>query len=262
MLTQTFKRDQTEKISPKAAEERLSALFRDGIQPDALAALTPDGRRAVVQVLEDLVDQFPEVAQRTSGIIKAPRTKKGTVAAHVYPQNITATLSDRNGRFFFKHAFTNRNQGLYTDPIEKRYLFGDGSRLEDWQKVNVSQFSAGAADDALGHVVAHEFGHAVHTIAEDILHIAYDGSLEIGKRVGSRDLLRDAIYKALDDANLPRRQGDLARNVSHYATTNEAELFAESFAEVYNLGTEARPHARTIVNAILKVIDDYDGPLP
>lgn len=272
MVAQTFKRDRTERITPKAAEERMGALFRNGIRSDALETLTPEGRQAVVQVMEDLVDQFPEVARNTAAVIKTPPgIKKSTIAAHYYPVNIETPLStiggfsDHNGAFFFQSIFTNRANNIDHNflPRLRRYQVGDDPDLpSSWATAEVPFMSAGGADDVYRHIVSHEFGHAVHTVAEDILSITIDGKLDIGERIRSRELLRRKIEEALDEANLPRREIDLAQNVSQYATVNEAELFAESFAEVYNLGPEARPYARTIVNAVLKVIDDYDGPLP
>ena len=276
MLTQTFKRDQTEKISAAQAEQRLGAIFRDGIEPDALKRLTVNGRRAVVQVLEDLADQFPDVADRIAEIVHY--TGKGSrtmVAAHFPPRNIVTsttplasgqmpTKSLKNGYLTFKHAFTD-NQKLRRinhQAMPERYRINDSSFSAGFRTVNSPHFSAGSADDFLGHTVAHEFGHAVHGLAQDIMYFTREGILETRNKDVRRRLLQEKINEALDEANLPRQRGDIAENISHYASTNEAETFAEAFAEVYNLGTEARPHARTIVNAVLKVIDDFGGELP
>tara|TARA_A100001515_G_scaffold45616_1_gene35757 strand:- start:524 stop:1324 length:801 start_codon:yes stop_codon:yes gene_type:complete len=266
MLTQTFKRDRAEKISAAQAEQRLGAIFREGIEPEALERLTVDGRRAVVQVMEDLADQFPEVADRIRAVIHhTGRDSRGTLAAHIPPQRLP-TRSLRNGEFYFKHAFNDKRkmpelEAASSQPRTGYYAFGSGPN-QTYRDVRVPHFSAGSADDVLGHTVAHEFGHAVHGLAEDILHLTRNGELEFGGNRQSRRLLGSKINEALDEANLPRAEGDIAENISHYAITNKAETFAEAFAEVYNLGTEARPHSRAIVNGILKVIDDFDGQLP
>ena len=264
MLTQQFKRNQSEKISTAQAKDRLNNVFGGDTLESTVKQFHVDGRRAVVQVMEDLTEQFPEVARRIKGIVPTMKGSKSSLAAAMPPGNITGQMSGRNGSFIFKAPFRKKQDlGSSIQPRMKRYHDGSASQgLESWEEVNVSFWSKGAGADPLSHIVAHEFGHQVHGLAEDIMHIQTSGSLETGRKINSRLLLDKKVREALDDANLSSSDLDIAKNVSHYATTNSAETFAESFSEVYNLGPDARPYARTIVDAVVKVIDDYKGVHP
>lgn len=131
------------------------------------------------------------------------------------------------------------NNRFFSDKMETAY--------DDCVKAG---FHPGRGDkSAIEAVVAHEFGHK---LSADVGKILGRGGTTV-THAGADYIVNEAL-KAVRGTNGVRGVVQLARKISRYATSSNAEAVAEAVADVYCNGSRAKRESKAIVDVINKVL--------
>lgn len=128
-------------------------------------------------------------------------------------------------------------------------VFGDAKGLTEIYDRNVKSGYHPPRGNKTGlqAVIAHELGHRLN-------YIAGGSKWENLDRVAT-----DIIGKATKNAGYKSNTAKFRASISGYATSNNAEAVAESFADVYCNGNRAKNESKAVVSELNKYFRNYRG---
>lgn len=227
--------DRSHRIS--AAQDRISTALKKGASVD-LSAAVPEMAERVAGVVEKMMDRYPDMKDSIDAFTcvdeKYWALNSGLVA-----------------------AFDAQTNTIRLNPA----MFGDKASAEETWKGMVERKHHPEGVPVEG-AVAHEMGHAFdHYISKQL----FDGGLDIVRtKQGTRE--KDSISKRLcaEEAVKRERQGkpmtseSVKNELSGYATTSPAEMFAEAFSE-YTMSPDPRPMAQSFGEGFERYREQLNG---
>ncbi len=207
-----------------------------------LVGIKPDVANEAAAAFVENAALFPEVAERI-GVIQGSYISAAMSARQ--PVWDPVTKKYRSGRIRISSLYTKEK---FDDAVKR----GQESGLFVAGSYDPSRIVNGRPMTGVRSVMTHEFGH----------HVDYWlGSMTDGRSpspAGAKDhdkfmqSTKLKIKKEFQKTLVPGAKADvkfaIGKTISRYATTNNRELFAESFAEFYT-SANPRPAARTIIES-------------
>jgi hypothetical protein len=238
--TKTSAAEWTDLPTTDAIEEEWQRRFPN-IKVD-LVGIKPDVANEAAAAFVENAALFPEVAERI-GVIQSAYISAAMSARQ--PVWDPVTKKYRSGRIRISSLYTKEK---FDDAVKR----GQESGLFVAGSYDPSRIVNGRPMTGVRSVMTHEFGH----------HVDYWlGSMTDGRSpspAGAKDhdkfmqSTKLKIKKEFQKTLVPGAKADvkfaIGKTISRYATTNNRELFAESFAEFYT-SANPRPAARTIVES-------------
>lgn len=190
--------------------------------------------REVGQTLDDLLRAHPEAVNhlRRFPQLSPPGTKHelsgGGVVAHV--ERVMG-----QGPSAIKIYDAYRHVPLEQTDRSLRRVMAGSSRTTQWTVTR-----------SLGEVLTHEFGHVMDNVGDDIINRFSVTLTHIMDRAQAAGLIPGTGYRLEEVMRAARTQ------ISQYASTNMAEVIAESFADVTLHGDNAAELSKIVYDEVVK----------
>ncbi len=173
-------------------------------------------RNNVMNTVKEFFDEYPALGEAVNDEMTVKITKGD--------RNVLAFWEDGTNRFAMNEAYVDseKMQSLYDQSIKEKYHPKRG-------KLTAEQA-----------VTAHEFGHALTTLAANKANMTFDN---IAKKI---------IKSVSKDLKTPAAQ--MAQKISGYAKESNAECIAEAVCEVKCLGNRATAESKAVYNELKKYL--------